>query len=681
MSHPSGPSDPATLPRVLGEFLIELSLTLNRAAMYPKGHPSLERSAGALAGRLSQLLAERPTLSLGVAKRQLVVEGIASEGGNPVLQSLAARLHRLHIGAVVFQRGASAGELMDVVHLLSAEEERGATPLGMREPERLRSWENIRLYPLAYDQLELVDEDGEEREASKAAQLWVGLARAALAGDADDVTAARTSTEPGAVAQAINDHAAAVAYDQVIVGFMLQIAGELRQTGDAAGSAALKRRVSRLVSELSDDVLRRLVAMGGDSGQRRRFLLDASDGFAGAAVVELVRAAADASQQTVSHSMLRILTKLGGLADEGAGVVRVEAESALREQVRALVGDWHLQDPNPEAYTAALESMARSTAAPPADAPDMGAEPIRLLEMLIELDAESPHTDALVDGALDSGAAGRLLDLLEAAGPDQDSVNTLWRVLVEPERLGRWIRSGHADLAALDRLMTRAPPAAIAGPLLDALAAEEQRETRLGLLRRAGALGQAVAGEANARLADERWYVRRNMLQLLREAALAPAGGALPFARDEHPLVRAEAMRLALLLPEERERALALGLREGADELLALAMASARENLPAALVPALAARTADEALEPAVRVQLIELLGSTRSALAAEPLLRLVVRGRNLFGRLRLAPSSPVVIAALRALAALPAPTRRVRDVLDRAQRSSAPEIRAAVSA
>src|SRR5690606_14794510 len=231
------------------------------------------------------------------------------------------------------------------------------------------------------------------------------------------------------------------------------------------------------------------------------------------------------------------------------------------EQVRRLVSDWKLDDPNPEAYTVALESMSASAPLPSPAAPDMAAEPMRVIEMLIELDAESPHAAAAVDGVLSAGEAGRLLDLLEAAGPEQRAANAVWRLLVDPDRLGGWIRSGRADLAALDRLMTRAPAAAIAGPLLDALAAEEHRETRLALLRRAGALGQAIAGEASARLADERWYVRRNMLQLLREAGVAPTGGALPHTRDAHPLVRAEAMRLALQLPEERERALAAALR------------------------------------------------------------------------------------------------------------------------
>jgi hypothetical protein len=171
------------------------------------------------------------------------------------------------------------------------------------------------------------------------------------------------------------------------------------------------------------------------------------------------------------------------------------------------------------------------------------------------------------------------------------------------------------------------------------------------------------------------------MLQLLREAGTALADGALPYVRDDHPIVRREALLLALSLPAEREQALALGLRDSDSDMVRLAAAAAQEALPVAVVPILAARTGDELLDDAVRVELIELLGRADSPLAAEPLLRLVVRGRTLLRRARIAAPSPVVIAALHALATLSTPPARVAEVLERARRSRLPEIRSAVTA
>ena len=57
--------------------------------MYPAGHPAQEQSAEGVAHRLAALLAERPSVSIGVARQQLVIEGVATDARQPVLRSLA----------------------------------------------------------------------------------------------------------------------------------------------------------------------------------------------------------------------------------------------------------------------------------------------------------------------------------------------------------------------------------------------------------------------------------------------------------------------------------------------------------------------------------------------------------------------------------------------------------------
>ena len=115
--------------------------------------------------------------------------------------------------------------------------------------------------------------------------------------------------EPEAVAKAIDDHGREQAYDQVIVGYLLQIAHEVRHDGSRE-HGRLQRRISKLVGSLQPQTLERLLEMGGDAGQRRRFVLDAAQGMTVHAVVELVRAAATAEGCTISHSLVRMLTKL-----------------------------------------------------------------------------------------------------------------------------------------------------------------------------------------------------------------------------------------------------------------------------------------------------------------------------------------------------------------------------------
>ena len=304
------PAERVTLPRELANFLIELAIALQNHAVYPPGHPFLARSAETVVRRLDALLLDRGSVSFGVARDRLVIEGVATEPENPVLSGLAGRLHRHRVGAVSITRGVTAHEIGELLGALAVEAELAGPLLAGGQAPQLGS---VRLHPLSFGNLEMAaDEPGEpggevSDRSARAPQLWIGLARAALASGeaADDAPA----PEPAAVASAINEHAHAVAYDQVIVGYLLQLAEELR-SGGGHGSAEVRRRLSRMILELRPETLRRLVEMGGDQGQRGRFLLDASQGFAADAVVRLVEAAAGAQEHDISESMLRLLSKL-----------------------------------------------------------------------------------------------------------------------------------------------------------------------------------------------------------------------------------------------------------------------------------------------------------------------------------------------------------------------------------
>ena len=112
--------------------------------------------------------------------------------------------------------------------------------------------------------------------------------------------------------------------------------------------------------------------MGGDMAQRRAFVLNATNGMAVDAVIEILKAAADASGQTISHGLIRMLSKLAAHAEFGHEQARPFADDALRDQVSSLLADWNLADPNPDAYGRMLQHLA--TAAPVGQRPDGGRD-------------------------------------------------------------------------------------------------------------------------------------------------------------------------------------------------------------------------------------------------------------------------------------------------------------------
>lgn len=663
--------------------------------MYPDGHPSLMPAAQGVVRRLNTALLERQTLSLGIARTQLVIEGVATDPKNPVLHDLADRLHRHHLGALTFRRGVTPDEVHGALSLLSVDADRSGRPLGLAPVEHLTSWPHVRLYPLNYERLDLVregklDEDEsieQQEERTRAAYLWVGLARAALAaetvatgeqksedtrvglgpGPAADESA---NVDPTIVAKAIEKHPRGTAYDQVIVGYLLQIAEEVKR-GGGADSIALQRRVSQLVKEMDKGTLARLLEMGGDRDQRRQFLLNASDALAVDAVIDLVRAASQTEQQTVSHSFLRMLQKLGQHAAEGSPKRRALADQSVREQVSELIAGWTLKDPNPGGYGAALERMVstRVPALAERGATRQTAEPHRLLQMAIEVGSGGPIVDRAVQSLIETDRLGVIAKTLagveEGAG---DLAESIWRTVASPDVVRRVVAAEPINVEQLDVLIERLGIAA-ADPMLDALTASQSVQTRRILLDRLVKLGAGVGRIVVARLSDASWFVQRNMLAILAELPERPADfDPRPFAEHNDARVRREAIRLMLREPTFRDRAIHFALKDEDPRTVRVGLAAALETgCPDSVVPLAASLAASGTTD--LRLMAIRLLGTSRNPAAADALLTIAVPPRkSLISRMRTAktPEQRAAITALRAFADNP----RVKRALEQAGES-----------
>lgn len=681
-----------TLSRDYSAFLVELSIALHRHAMYPSGHPSLEPAAAAVARRAARLFEDRDTLALGVARRQLIIEGVATDPKQPVLRRLAEALHRQHLGAVSLSRGLEAAEISGALAALSRDAEREG-PLGLASPDALPRWPHLRLHPLTFDRLTLATDPTPGAAGGKAAwvgaELWIGLARAAMAGvavsSAESGSTDATPAEPAVVAQAIDTHPRAEAYDQVIVGYLLQIAHELKDES-VADTAGLRRRMARLIAELSPDTLRRLVEMGGDSVQRGRFVLDATHGMAVDAVLQIVRAAGEVSGQTVSHGLVRMLSKLAAHAEIGTEQARPIADSALREQVVRLLSDWRLIDPNPEAYTRLLQRVsANAAAAAPPNAGRVSAErpsPARVTQMSLEAGAVGPRLDLAVDRAIDEGTLAALLDLVDAppegAGPTVDALRSR---MVTPESISRMMGQQPIDFASLDRVLPSMPVESF-NPLLDTLATSPDLTTRRRLLDRLSGAEADIGSLITARLYDDRWYVQRNMLALLERSGRAPAGfSAATWAESLDARVRHQAIRFQLTLPNERDQAIRAALSDGEPRLVRLGLVELQRSCPRELAPLVIALAENPEIDEDRRQLAVHALGRCRAGEALDALLRMIDGGKTLLGRPKLAPRTPLVVAAVRALTGAWSGDSRAAAMLTAATNSSDPEIREAAGA
>ncbi|HRN53668.1 MAG TPA: hypothetical protein PK788_09230, partial [Gemmatimonadaceae bacterium] len=630
---------------------------LHKNAIYPPGHPLLENTTAELSARLATLLRERAALSLGVARQQLIIEGVATDEGNPVLRELASRLHKHHLGAVKFSAGVTEDELTDMLATVSVDAGRLPRPLGLEGPEVLTQWPHIRLFPLTFAQLQLLeedpnadDDDGLKASGSRAAALWVGLARAALVAQADKLdTDDPAGVDPTVVAQAIEEHKRDAAYDQVVVGYLLQIAEELKHKSGRE-AAALQRRISQLIAQLSPATLERLVRMGGNRRQQQKFVMDAAQGMALDAVIELVRAASESSGQNVSHSMVRMLSKLAAHADTGPATTRTQADGALREQVRKLMDGWALDDPNPDGYREALEKMASAEPTQRDAVQRFPIEPERLLAMGLEIETLSEQVWRSADELAQRPDMAPLLNLVDNA-PSLWMRDALWRHVATPQRLRLQLALDPLPVATLERVVRRMGVAAV-DALLDAFEASTDERRHAALAQLLERIGAEAGPEILARLPGMRWGVLRPLLALLGRHPEWDCG--YDAARwMEHPdaAVRREALRQSLRAVETRDAGIVRALADADEGNVRLGLGAAMTNCPRDAALILRTRADEVLLAPDLRALGIRALSSDRANDTPAWLAGRVVRIGKLIKRETLAAKSPEMLAAIEGLA------------------------------
>jgi hypothetical protein len=177
------------------------------------------------------------------------------------------------------------------------------------------------------------------------------------------------------------------------------------------------------------------------------------------------------------------------------------------------------------------------------------------------------------------------------------------------------------------------------------------------------------------------WYVQRNILVLHRALGAWPASfSPISCTVHQHPQVRREAYKLLLTFPQHRTSALSHGMRDADDGIVQMVLLAALESCPPEVMKSVE-RFLGESQRPA------ELRGLAVRVLARatgpEVLPRLVglAGERRMFRGWRLAAKSPIVLAALGALAQYWSAYPQAESLLALARNHPDPDVRLAAQA
>ena len=646
------PRSGVSLTRDLSEFLIELSIAAHRYAIYPQDHPSLGTASADLCARLHPLLRQRGSVSLGVAQDQLVIDGVATDRKNPVLVDLARRLHAHQLGAVTFSTGFEPASLQGLLRALASDQD-GEDALGLRPHAERPSWPGVTLSAVGYDDLEIEDQGRVQRPGS-ALELWIGLARAAVATESDDprddTTVGRDRAVPDTdvVAEHINAQDRDRAYDQIIIGYLLQLSEELGKGAEA--DEAVRRNVSQLVQRLDDTTLRRILEMGGDMEARRAFVASALESLPSMAVIRLLDAAADVSGSSISRSLTMLLTKLAVHAEADDEQRAGEGSAHLAENVSRMLDDWELESPNPEQYARALRDLSNLSGAGSADV--TGAA-VSVVQMAMEVGQWGDSVERALVELVELGGLARVAPLILSAG-SSDVAQRMRERLSDPTFIAGLSAQSEVDAESLSLLTSLLDPQTAARSLVDLVVTAEADAVRAAALEQLAPLAEHLGPELDDLLHHEDSGVVLAALSLVR--AGAPCGdGCDPSALVGHPDpdVRRAALELALLDPQSRASALADALQSGDEHLQGTALEQVRPDDSPTLLTLVVDRFLRRPDAPPWLVRTaVHALSQSQSEIARAGLLEVVVAGRSWWGRIRIAPPEREVLEALEALRA-----------------------------
>ncbi|MGH7668193.1 MAG: hypothetical protein ACRENQ_01770, partial [Gemmatimonadaceae bacterium] len=307
-------------------------------------------------------------------------------------------------------------------------------------------------------------------------------------------------------------------------------------------------------------------------------------------------------------------------------------------------------------------------------------EPDRVVKMGLEVGVVGTRVERAVTTMLEGHQVTALLDLVDRA-PDAAVGNQVWRAIEDRDVLRVVLEDERIDYLLAARLVTRMRLAAIM-PLLDAIESRDEGKVRDRLMELLVSIGADAGPYIATRMRTAPAALQRDCLVALGRLERVPAGmdpGA--YLMHPEPIVRREAVRLFLKVPETREQTIIAALSDPDDRTVFQALSAVQDGCSDEGVAIIRQRVDDDELDPSLRALGIRMVGgSRRDGATREWLLRRAVGRTKWLRRKKLLSNSPEMLAALSALAVYWKDDPDAGEAVAMARRSRDSEIRHAVA-
>ena len=568
--------------KLLVAFLQTLNIARRNLSAYPADHPVVSASVQRLVETLRRLLEFREYLPLGVGQDALFLGDTVLDPKNPVLRDLAHILFRMGVAAIAFHRNLTAVEASRFCHLLQIKSDAASTtPLSQQLQEnKIR---NIQVKGINYKAIRTVEQsfagkDPQNQPLPTSDNLWERFVQGVLRQEAldrdgnllhdfDPAKLAEFISEKQRQAQNGTDSPLATGSDSF-----------WQQLNDAETVPEIQRKdlkkIGEFIQKLSPELRRQFLDSAFNSmGSRQKTAEKVLSNFPRELLMEILEDIGR-KQAVVSPMVLSLLSKLaksqGSAAASDAPAI---SRSELEKKLRTIFREDETEQFNPQNYQAVLDEIVARDALSTPDLQELATLKKDLLEQNIEHQVSAVILELLKLVPAEDQAKileknllelsehflgiGDFSSLVEVHAKLHNELNLateiiqrLEEIFSRPEFVTEVLDGLHVwgkeKYQQISKLVTQVG-APFAAPLVERLATESSMSLRRYYMARLVELGDASYAAILPRLRDDRWFLVRNLVIVLRDLNLPAAVSPIkPLLQHDDQRVRQEVLKTLL---------------------------------------------------------------------------------------------------------------------------------------
>lgn len=562
--------------RLLSDAIIELNISRRNVSIYPKDHPSVEKSLSRAYEFLQKLFELRPEITLAIAKDTLIIDDYYLDKKNPVYREFALQLSRMNISYVTFITGLTKDELYEF-HRLVSEKPGNLSVEAFQETFKEQNMIHIRAGFVDYRAFSF-EEGKTDREAPKG-QLWeryiYGLLEGTLLGE--DIPDEIKEIPPDILARFLNKTAAdnlkEETYDKVITSY-------IRRSSESAFSSKDLKRLMGFINGLRPELKKQFLSSTVRIASKD--MESAYKALSQISVDEIIELLGSINEQKVviPEALKNLLDKLSGLPQEGTENLALSDgllvdDIFLSPDIVSLFGEGNFKTFINDTYQKEIQKLLNVSGSGiiSSEIKELEREYIddfiekdfnqTILELLLsEIISEEEYIFFInivkeqTEQFMWTGQYGQIMKMVKVFETNAeknrffDITSEALQYYFSPEFISKLIDS----FRIMGRQMREEAWALckhygdkIIAPLMDALVNEDSQIVRRFFMGMLKLFGNETLPEAIKRLGDSRWFVKRNMLYLLGEINAREAlPHVRPYCRHENRKVSFEAIKCLL---------------------------------------------------------------------------------------------------------------------------------------